>query len=153
MSTSFDLNLLARILLTLVTLGYGFATILADFNKTHATNPKWTPHARFHVVWQISSYAGFGTLALALIWWPGPYATERLVLAAIMGAIVFAAFFLALISMSVYGGRAYDDNGYLPFAAPVPLIAKRWDVNITIFTVLSTLLFVGALSIFGAQAG
>ena len=46
----FDLTLLARILLTVVTLAYGFATVLADFNKTHATNPKWTPHARFHVV-------------------------------------------------------------------------------------------------------
>jgi len=153
MTMSFDLNLLARVLLTLVTLGYGFATILADFNNTHATNPKWTPHARFHVVWQITSYAGFGMLALALIWWPGPYATERLVLAAIMGALVYAAFFIALISMPVYGGAAYDDNGYLPFVAPVPLIAKRWDVNITVFSVLSALLIAGVLSIFGAHAG
>ena len=84
---------LARVLLTLVTLGYGFGTILADFNKTHATNPKWTPHARFHVVWQICSYVGFGLLALALLWWPGPYAIERLVLVAVMAAIVYAAFF------------------------------------------------------------
>ena len=75
---SFDANLLARILLTLVTLGYGLATVFADFNKTHATNPQWTPHARFHVVWQISSYVGFGLLALALTWWPGPMAIERL---------------------------------------------------------------------------
>jgi Family of unknown function (DUF6640) len=153
MHIAFDTTLLARGLLTLVTLGYGLATILADFNKTHATNPKWTPHARFHVVWQISSYAGFGTLALALIWWPGPFAIERLVLAAVMGAIVYAAFFVALIAMPVYGGTAYDDNGYLPFAAPVPLIAKRWDVNITIFSVLSALLIGGALSILGAHAG
>jgi hypothetical protein len=58
----FDLNLLARILLTLVTIGYGFVTVLADFNNTHATNPKWTPHARFHVVWQISSYVGLGLI-------------------------------------------------------------------------------------------
>ena len=85
MPIAFDLHLLARVLLTLVTLGYGFATVLADFNKTHATNPKWTPHARFHVVWQISSYVGFGLLALALLWWPGPYAIERLYLVAIMG--------------------------------------------------------------------
>jgi len=45
------------------------------------------------------------------------------------------------------------NNGYLPFAAPVPLIAKRWDVNITIFSVLSVLLIGGALSILGAHAG
>lgn len=151
MHTAFDTTLLARILLTLATLGYGFVTIRADFNKTHATNPKWTPHARFHVVWQICSYAGFGTLALALIWWPGPFATERLALAAIMGGIVYAAFFVALIAMPVYGGKTYDDNGYLPFA--VPLIAKRWDANITAFSVFSALLIVGALSILGAHTG
>jgi len=146
-------ELIARILLTLVTLSYGFATIIADFNATHATNPKWTPHARFHVVWQISSYIGFGTLALALLWWPGPYAHERLVLVAVMAAIVYGAFFAALFTMPVYGGAAYDDNGYQPFAAPVPIIAKRWDVNITIFCVQIVLLAAGSLAIVGAVSG
>ena len=137
---SFDHLLVARILFTLMTAGYAFATILADFNATHATNPKWTGHARFHVVWQITSYIGFGLLALALIWWPGPLAVERLWLVAIMGAIVYAAFFIALATMSVYGGRAYDDNGYQPFAAPLPLFAKAWDANITAFSVQLVLL-------------
>jgi hypothetical protein len=151
--SGFYFGLLARILLTLVTLGYGFATILADLNKTHASNPKWTPHARFHVVWQINSYIGFGLLALALLWWPGPYATERLVLVAVMGVIVYAAFFVALFTMPVYGGAAYDDNGYQPFAAPIPIVAKRWDVNITIFCVQVVLLTAGSLAIFGAASG
>jgi len=148
---NFDYSLLARVLLTLVTLGYGFATILADFNKTHATNPKWTPHARFHVVWQISSYAGFGLLALALLWWPGPLALERLYLVALMGAIVYAAFFIAVFSMPVYGGGAYDSNGYKPFAAPVPIIARKWDVNITIFSVQVVLLLASTASILAAS--
>jgi hypothetical protein len=142
----FDLTLLARILLTLVTLGYSLGTVLADFNQTHATNPKWTPHARFHVVWQILSYVGFGLLALALIWWPGPDAIARLYLVALMGAIVYLAFFVALFAMPVYGGAAYDDNGYLPFAAPLPIIARRWDVNITVFCVLTVLLVGGVVS-------
>ena len=135
MELAYDSHLLARILLTIATLGYGFVTIKADFNATHATNPLWTPHARFHVVWQITSYIGFGLLSLILIWWPGPLAVERLYLVAIMGAIVYAAFFVALIAMPVYGGRAYDDNGYQPFAAPVPLFTGRWDANITAFSV------------------
>ena len=50
-----------------------------------------------------------------------------------MGVIVYAAFFVALIAMPIYGGAAYDDNGYQPFKAPVPLIAQDWDVNITVF--------------------
>jgi len=37
-------HLIARLLLTLNTLGYGLAPVFADFNKTHATNPLWTPH-------------------------------------------------------------------------------------------------------------
>ena len=135
MTFAFDHLLLARILFTLMTAGYAVATVIADFNATHATNPKWTPHARFHVVWQITSYVGFGLLSLVLIWWPGPLAVERLYLAAIMGAIVYAAFFVAVVTMPVYGGGAYDDNGYQPFAAPVPVFAKSWDVNITAFSV------------------
>src|SRR5476651_1293944 len=124
MRIAFDHILLARILFTLTTAGYALGTVLADFNKTHATNPKWTGHARFHVVWQINSYVGFGLLALALIWWSGPLVTERLCLVAIMGAIVYVAFFVALVAMPVYRGAAYDQNGYKPFPAPVPLIAK-----------------------------
>jgi hypothetical protein len=150
MPIAFDLTLLARVLLTLVTIGYGFITVLADFNKTHATNPKWTPHARFHVVWQISSYVGFGLLALVLTWWPGPYAIERLILVAIMGSIVYAAFFVAVFAMPIYGGAAYDDNGYLPFEAPIPIIARRWDVNITAFCIQVVLLAVGALALAAA---
>jgi hypothetical protein len=141
----FDHMLLARILFTLATLGWAAATVLADFNKTHATNPKWTPHARFHMVWQISSYVGFGLIALALIWWPGPYAVERLYFVALMGTVVYAAFFIALVAMPVYGGAAYDDNGYLPFKAPVPLIADKWDVNVTVFSVLVVVLAAGIL--------
>ena len=135
MTFAFDHILLARILFTLMTAGYALGTIIADFNATHATNPKWTGHARFHVVWQITSYIGFGLLSMVLIWWPGPLAVERLYLAAIMGAIVYAAFFIAVVTMPVYGGAAYDDNGYQPFAAPVPVFAKSWDVNITAFSV------------------
>jgi uncharacterized membrane protein len=153
MSMSFDRILIARILFTLMTAGYSVGTVIADFNKTHATNPKWTPHARFHVVWQICSYAGFALLALALLWWPGPLVVERIYLVALMGIIVYAAFFVAVFAMPVYGGGAYDDNGYLPFKAPVPLIAPKWDVNITAFSIQLVILTAGLLTITGAFAG
>ena len=121
----FDRILIVRLLFSLVTVGWGVLTVVADFNKTHATNPAWTPHARFHVVLQVLSYVGFGLFAFALIWWPGPLAVERLYFVALMGAIVYAAFFAALIAMPIYGGAAYDENGYQPFEAPIPIIAKR----------------------------
>jgi hypothetical protein len=149
---SFDHILVAKVLFTLTTAGWGVLTVVADFNKTHATNPKWTPHARFHVVWQVSSYVGFGLLAFALIWWPGPLALERLYLAAAMSVIVYAAFFAALVAMPVYGGAAYDDNGYQPFDAPIPIVAKKWDANVTIFCVQILILAAGILSVAGASS-
>src|ERR1043166_4207526 len=97
-----DGNLIARILLSLVTIGYGGITILADINKTHATNPAWTPHARFHVVWQVASYAGFGLLALGLIWAPGPSPVAPLYLAAAFAAAVYGGFFVALFPLRLY---------------------------------------------------
>jgi hypothetical protein len=131
-----DRDLLARILLTFVTIGYSALTVKADFNKTHATNPLWTGHARFHVVWQITSYVGFALIALALIWLPGPHAMERLYLACAFGAVVYGAFFITFFSMPLYGGRAYDENGYAPFA----VVGMKWDANVTAFTVMAALL-------------
>lgn len=144
----FDHMLVARILFTLTTAGWAVLTIFADFNKTHATNPQWTGHARFHVVWQISSYIGFGLLAFALIWWPGPLALERLTLVALMSVIVYAGFFAALIAMPLYGGKAYDSNGYQPFKAPIPIISKTWDANITAFSIQLIILAGGLIAVF-----
>src|SRR5262249_44193627 len=150
---SFERIRVAPMLFTPMTAGCALLPVVADFNKTHATNPLWTPHARFHVVWQISSYVGLGLLAFALIWWPGPLAVERLYLVAAMGTVVYAAFFAALIAMPIYGGAADDKNGYQPFDAPVPIFAKKWDVNITAFSVQLVILLAGLLTISGTIAG
>ena len=138
-----DGNLLARLLLTLATIGYGVITVKADFNRTHATNPLWTPHARFHVVWQITSYVGFGLLAFALIWTPGAYKVERLYLAAGFGGVVYGAFFIALATMSIYGGRTFDENGYQPFTLRVGR-PRLMDLNVSVFLVQAVLLLAGA---------
>ena len=99
-------HLLAQILLTVATVGYGILTLKADFNATHATNPLWTPHARFHVVWQITSYCGFGLIALALIWSAGPLEVERLYLAAAFALIVYGSFFVAVFTRPLYARQA-----------------------------------------------
>ena len=137
----------ARIFLTLTVLGYALVTIKADFNKTHATNPKWTPHARFHVVWQILSYAGVGLVALYLIWTDGPSPVERLALAAALSAAIYGAFFIAVYTRPVFGGALYDDNGYRPFRSPVGPPHWRWDVNVTAFSILSAVALAGVLAL------
>jgi hypothetical protein len=132
--------MLARILLTLTVLGYSLGTIRADFNKTHATNPAWTPHARFHVVWQILSYSGVGLIALYLIWL-GSGGIESLWLATALSFVVYAAFFSAVFSRPVYQGSLFDANGYPSFRPPIGPEHWRWDVNVTVFAILSTILF------------
>ena len=138
-------HLLAQILLTVATVGYGILTLKADFNATHATNPLWTPHARFHVVWQITSYCGFGLIALALIWCAGPLEVERLYLAAAFALIVYGSFFVAVFTRALYRGKLYDENGYLPFRAP--LGAGLWDLNTTVFGVMAVLTLGGTAAI------
>jgi len=145
-----DQMIAAQALLTLVTLGYSAIPTLADFNKTHATNPQWTPHARFHVVWQVSSYLGVGAISLALIWWPGPLAIERLWLVTGLAVAVYGGFYAALFSMRLYGGMNYDENGYPPVYKIV--LGKRigFDANITAFTIMA-LLVLGAIAAIPAR--
>ncbi|MEW9835199.1 hypothetical protein [Mesorhizobium marinum] len=145
MTFAYESHLIARILLSIATLGYGLVTVKADFNATHATNPRWTPHARFHVVWQVLSYAGVGLISLGLIWIGGPMQTERLYLAGLLGIAMYGGFFAALFARPVYGGLLYDENGYLPFKAPIG--GGKWDVNVTAFTAMTTILVLGLISI------
>jgi hypothetical protein len=60
----------------------GLAVLLIDLRRSHATNPLWTPHARFHVVWQVLNLALLALVELALIWRSGPAAATRFYLAA-----------------------------------------------------------------------
>jgi hypothetical protein len=140
----------ARLLLTLTVIGYAVVTIKADFNNTHATNPKWTPHARFHVVWQILSYSGVGLIALYLTWTDGPNPLERLYLAAAISAAIYGAFFIAVLTRPVFGGALYDDNGYLPFKPPIGPQNWRWDVNVTAFTALTGIMLLGIVAVLAA---
>lgn len=138
--------LIAQILLTLATIVYGFVPMLADFNATHATNPVWPPHARFHVVWQVLGFAGIAVIALFLIW-GGPPETGRLYLAAALGGAALLGFFGAMASRGMYGGAMYDTNGIQPFKPPLGPSTWRWDVNVTVFSGALALLVAGAIAI------
>jgi hypothetical protein len=140
----------ARILLTVTVLGYGLATIKADFNQTHATNPAWTPHARFHVVWQVLSYSGIGLIALYLIWSGGPDALQHLVLAAAISVAIYGAFFITVFARSLYKGSVFDQNGYPPFRPPIGPKHWQWDVNVTVFTGILVILAAAILALIAA---
>jgi hypothetical protein len=92
----------------------GLAPLPIDLNKTHATNPLWPGHARFHVVWQSFHAALLGIPEVALIWWAGPGFRGRFYLAAGLAALSMLAFVIALVLRNLYGGTLHDPNGIQP---------------------------------------
>ena len=53
LSSSMDAPLLAVDILVFVLVFLGVTPLIADFNRSHLTNPLWMPHARFHCLWQV----------------------------------------------------------------------------------------------------
>ncbi len=142
--------LAAKILLTLATLGYSAVPGAVDSNNTHASNPGWDPHARFHVVWQVSSYVYVALVALYLIWTAGAE-TWPLWLAFLLAASAYGGFWTAVLTRSMYGGTLISKMN------PVPDIhwnlgGKRFstDANVTAFTVTVIILLAGAACILKA---
>ena len=70
MELLYDENLLPRILMTITAIALTIGPAVADFNKTHATNPLWPPHARFHVVWQVITNSSLCLMILYILWTP-----------------------------------------------------------------------------------
>ena len=66
--TQIELIFISKILLTLICFGFGTLTPLIDFNESHATNPLWTGHARFHLVWQVNAMVITAVLSISLLW-------------------------------------------------------------------------------------
>lgn len=145
--------LTAKLLLTFVTLGYSLIPAIFDMNATHATNPIWAPHARFHVVWQVVSYVCVAAIALVLIWAPGQLPIERLWLAAALATAAYTGFFAAVFTVAWYGGAHYDVNGVLPYRPPVIGSRMAFEVNITIFTTMAIVLTAGIACLAIASAG
>jgi hypothetical protein len=140
--------LAAKILLTVVTLGYSLIPALADFNTTHATNPKWLPHARYHVVWQVMSYICMALIALYLIWG----SDDTFGMAGLWLAVsAYIGFYAAAVAKPLYGGAQYDANGVLPVHVRVGGKQLAFDVNMTVFTLMSLLLVIAVICLM--QAG
>jgi hypothetical protein len=139
-------NLLARSLLTLSTLGYSLILVFADFNRTHATNPLWTGHARFHVVWQVLSNCGVALIVLGLIWTAGPIA--KLWLGAAFAMVMYAAFFATAFAMKLFGGALLDVNGVPPITTlNVGGKPLQVDANVTVFGAMAVIAIVAMLLI------
>jgi len=58
---------LGRYLISLAALITIFAPILADWNKSHIFNPRWSPHARFHAITSLGMALSLAPVSLWLV--------------------------------------------------------------------------------------
>lgn len=133
-----SIHLSGKILLTLATAMYTFVPSIADLNKTHATNPLWVSHARFHVVWQTMIMLGIGLLSIYLLWFSEIGSVFSIDLAFILGLIVLGSFVINVGAKKLYAGTLSDPNG-------VPPIFKNVDANLFFFSLALLILIAGYL--------
>lgn len=127
---------LSRILITIGTLVYGFVPLLVDLTETHVFHPDWTPHARFHMVWLISTNCALAILALCVLWISKFDAIIRIRAAGVIGLCVLGGFFLSTITQSLYGGSLVDPHGGVP-----PIMGL--DANLVVFAPMLLLVVIG----------
>ncbi|WP_263351547.1 hypothetical protein [Acidicapsa acidisoli] len=123
-------QVIARALLALLSGVQGLATLGVDLNRTHATNPSWTRHARFHLVWQASSCAFLSGLGIVIVLLPGPYMTSCFYIAAAMAAIPMVSCLSAFLTRRLYGGALFDPNGIPPVTVRIFARARQIDINL-----------------------
>ena len=128
--------LTGKILLTIATLMYCFVPPIVDLSRTHATNPLWVSHARFHVVWQVMITTAIGLLSIYLLWFSAIDQKFSVNLAFILGLIVLGSFLINVGVRKLYAGTLSDPNG-------VPPIFKNVDANLFFFSLASVILLTG----------
>ncbi len=138
---------IARWLLALLCGAQGAATLAIDLNRTHATNPMWPKHARFHLVWQAISYGMLSLLEIALILTPGPFPEERFYLAALLASIPIFSCLAAFAWRRIYGGALSDPNGIPPAIVVVLGSELHIDLNLTA-EVVALFMLLGILALF-----
>lgn len=131
---------LARILLILLCAFQGIGTLLIDLGRTHASNPEWLRHARYHVVWQACNTSLLSLVELALLLIPGHPQKERFYLAAVLASIPMLGFFGAIVTRKIFGSALSDPNG-IPPARIVVLGEEKWvDLNVVAEVIAFTVL-------------
>ena len=136
---------IAAVLLTLTAVIYGVIPLIVDISPTHILHPAWSPHARFHVVWQISVNTMLGLLTVLLIWWPGVNRPLRLKLGALFSCIALGGFVVAAVTRQLYGGSFSEPGGVPP--------VDGMDANVLVFTPTIAIQLVGlALALWPARA-
>lgn len=132
-------------MVTAVAAGQGITPLFIDFNRTHATNPLWTGHARFHVVGQALTMTALAVIELALLWWIAPGERWVFFLATLLTAAPIVGFLLATFSRAIYAGTLHDQNGIRPVRLRIAGAVREIDINVVLVLVGAAVLITAIL--------
>ena len=122
--------------MTVAILQFTVVPVIADFNRTHAANPLWPAHARFHVVTQVLTTSGLGVLALFFLWSERVEPGLGVCIATMLSMIALGSFFASAVAARFYGGVIANSASGMPSL-------RRIDGNVVNFGTALALLLVG----------
>ena len=123
--TEIELLFISKILLTLIFIGFGTITPLIDFNESHATNPLWTGHARFHLVWQVNAMIVTVFLSLIMLW--VFYSLEIHLIVFLLNYLWIFSFYLTVLGIRLFDGELNDINGVPPVF--INIFGKTFEID------------------------
>lgn len=133
----------AQILLTVVAMEF-FGPIFRDFGPSHALNPDWVGHARVHLVWLLGFMGLSGIANLWLIWFRRPFELRNLWLSVLWQSCNLGGFWIAYLLVDVYGGLITVPETHVHIFG--------YDENVFAFTILSLLMAVAIVVLWGARS-
>ena len=89
-------QLLARAILTLVSIVTLVGSNISDWNRTHIFSELWSPHAHFHGAWFVVAISLLSVLSLWLIWSRAEQPARSRIAALIQGCL-WVSFFPAML--------------------------------------------------------
>ena len=116
---------IAKILLTIVSIGFGTITPLIDFNESHATNPLWTGHARFHLVWQVNAMILTAFLCLILLWFFDSF--FNILIVVLLNYLWIFSFLATSLGIKLFDGEFNDINGVPPIIGNI--FGKSFEID------------------------
>ena len=130
-----ELIFISKVLLTFICIGFGTLTPLIDFNESHATNPLWTGHARFHLVWQVNAMIITAVLSISLLWFF--YSITNHLIVILLNYLWILSFYATVFGLKLFDGELNDINGVPPVF--IEILGRKYEIDRNIQAITGSL--------------